>query len=83
MLVETFTSLGLEVYGGTNAPYVWVRFPGTKSWDVFSEILEKTHIITVPGSGFGPGGEEYIRFSAYGNRKCILEASQRMKTLFS
>ncbi|XP_059447550.1 aminotransferase ALD1, chloroplastic-like [Corylus avellana] len=83
ILVETFTSLGLEVYGGANAPYVWVRFPGKKSWDVFSEILEKTDIITVPGSGFGPGGEGYIRFSAYGNRKCILEASKRMKSLFA
>ena len=83
ILVETFTSLGLEVYGGANAPYVWVRFSGKQSWDVFSEILEKTDIITVPGSGFGPGGEEYIRFSAYGSRKCILEASKRMKSLLS
>lgn len=83
MLVDTFTSLGLEVYGGANAPYVWIRFPGRNSWDVFSEILEKIHIITVPGSGFGPGGEEYLRFSAYGNRKCILEASDRLESLFS
>ncbi|KAJ6739936.1 AMINOTRANSFERASE ALD1 CHLOROPLASTIC [Salix purpurea] len=54
ILRNTFDSLGLKVYGGKNAPYLWVHFPGSKSWDVFSEILERTHIITVPGSGFGP-----------------------------
>ncbi|KAE8716792.1 LL-diaminopimelate aminotransferase [Hibiscus syriacus] len=66
ILVDTFAYLGLEVYGGVNALYVWVHFPGSKSWNVFAEILKKTHIITVPGSGFGPGGAEYIRISAFG-----------------
>ncbi|XP_034702374.1 aminotransferase ALD1, chloroplastic-like [Vitis riparia] len=83
ILGDTFTSLGLDVYGGINAPYAWVRFPGMKSWDVFTELLEKTHIITVPGCGFGPGGEEHIRVSAFGHRECILEASRRLKSLLS
>lgn len=83
ILKETFASLGLEAYGGTNAPYVWAHFPGLKSWEVFSRILEKAHIITVPGSGFGPGGEEYVRVSAFGHRETILEASRRLKSLFS
>lgn len=83
ILVDTFASLGLEVYGGVNAPYVWVHFPGSKSWNTFAEILEKTHIITVPGSGFGPGGAEYIRISAFGKRKHIIEASWRLEKLFS
>ncbi|GMJ12941.1 eds two suppressor 5, AGD2-like defense response protein 1 [Hibiscus trionum] len=83
ILVDTFASLGLEVYGGVNAPYVWVHFPGSKSWNVFAEILEKTHIITVPGSGFGPGGAEYIRISAFGRREHIIEASWRLEKLFS
>ncbi|KAE8077365.1 hypothetical protein FH972_015936 [Carpinus fangiana] len=84
IIVDTFASLGLnlKVYGGRNAPYVWVRFPGYSSWDIFSEILEKTHIVTVPGRGFGPGGEEYIRVSAFGHRECILEASRRLKNLY-
>ncbi|OMO68159.1 Aminotransferase, class I/classII [Corchorus capsularis] len=83
ILVDTFSSLGLKVYGGVNAPYVWVHFPGSKSWNVFAEILEKTHIITVPGSGFGPGGAEYIRISAFGQRERIIEASRRLQKLFS
>ncbi|PPR99646.1 hypothetical protein GOBAR_AA21015 [Gossypium barbadense] len=83
ILVDTFASLGLEVYGGVSAPYVWVHFPGSKSWNIFAEILEKTHIITVPGSGFGPGGAEYIRISAFGKRKHIIEASWRLEKLFS
>ncbi|XP_022763748.1 aminotransferase ALD1, chloroplastic-like isoform X2 [Durio zibethinus] len=83
ILVETFASLGLKVYGGVNAPYVWVHFPGSNSWSVFTEILEKTHIITVPGSGFGPAGAEYIRISAFGHRERIIEASRRLENLFS
>lgn len=83
ILVDTFTSLGLSVCGGRNAPYVWVHFPGSRSWDVFNEILEKTHILTVPGTGFGPGGEEYIRVSAFGHRENIIEASKRLKGILS
>nr|GME21058.1 aminotransferase ALD1, chloroplastic [Ipomoea batatas] len=82
ILVDTFTSLGLNVCGGRNAPYVWVHFPGSRSWDVFNEILEKTHILTVPGTGFGPSGEEYIRVSAFGHRQNIIEASKRLEAFY-
>lgn len=82
VLLYTFASMGLKAYGGVNAPYVWVHFPGSRSWDVFAEILEKANIITVPGSGFGPGGEEYIRVTAFGHRESILEASARLKGLY-
>ncbi|KAL0375976.1 UNVERIFIED_CONTAM: Aminotransferase ALD1, chloroplastic [Sesamum calycinum] len=81
ILLETFESLGLKTYGGVNAPYLWVHFPGSNSWDVFNEILEKTHIITVPGSGFGPAGKEFIRVTAFGHRENILEASKRLRSL--
>ncbi|EXC06680.1 LL-diaminopimelate aminotransferase [Morus notabilis] len=82
IIADTFRSLALKVYGGENAPYIWVHFPGQKSWDVFNEILAKTHIVTIPGSGFGPAGEEYMRFSAFGRRENILEASRRLKSLY-
>lgn len=82
ILVDTFESLGFKTYGGKNAPYVWVHFPGRSSWDVFSEILEKADIVTTPGSGFGPGGEGFVRASAFGHRENILEASRRLKKLF-
>ncbi|KAK4476882.1 hypothetical protein RD792_016046, partial [Penstemon davidsonii] len=83
ILLETFQSVGLRAYGGINAPYLWVHFPGSNSWDVFNEILEKTHIITVPGSGFGPAGKEFIRVTAFGHRENILEASNRLRNLLS
>uniref|UniRef100_M4D9H8 Aminotransferase class I/classII large domain-containing protein n=1 Tax=Brassica campestris TaxID=3711 RepID=M4D9H8_BRACM len=83
ILMETLASLGLTVYGGVNAPYLWVHFRGSKSWDVFAEILEKTHIITVPGSGFGPGGEEYLRISGFGRRDDMIEASRRLRNFFN
>ncbi|KGN63120.1 probable LL-diaminopimelate aminotransferase, chloroplastic [Cucumis sativus] len=78
ILREAFRGLGMEVYGGQNAPYLWVHFPGSSSWEVFAEILEKTHILTIPGRGFGPGGESYIRVSSFGHRQTILEASKRL-----
>ncbi|XP_054799243.1 aminotransferase ALD1, chloroplastic-like [Prosopis cineraria] len=79
ILVDTFESLGLKVYGGKNAPYVWVHFPGRNSWDVFNKILQRADIVTVPGIGFGPGGEGFIRVSAFGHRDSILEASTRLR----
>jgi LL-diaminopimelate aminotransferase len=78
IIMETFTSLGFDVFGGKDAPYVW----GSISWDIFTEILEKAHIVTTLGSGFGPAGEGFIRVSAFGHRENILEASKRLKALF-
>ncbi|KAI4321391.1 hypothetical protein MLD38_034775 [Melastoma candidum] len=93
ILLEAFKSLGgARAYGGKNAPYVWVEVPregrgSTPSssrrsgWELFDEILERSHIVTVPGIGFGPGGDGYIRVSAFGHRGHILEASARLKAL--
>lgn len=81
ILVETFESMGLKVYGGKNGPYVWVHFPGLSSWQVFNQFLEKAAIVTVPGIGFGPAGEGYIRVSAFSHRESILEASRRFTKL--
>jgi LL-diaminopimelate aminotransferase len=70
--------LGFESYGGSNAPYIWTRFPGKTSWDAFEELLEKSHIVTTPGSGFGPAGEGFVRFSAFGHRADVEEAVNRL-----
>ena len=72
ILRKTFVDLGFSVYGGENAPYIWVGFPGKPSWDVFAEILEKCNIVTTPGSGFGPAGEGFVRASAFGHRRASL-----------
>lgn len=74
--------MGFSVYGGEDAPYVWVGFPGRASWDVFAEILERCNIVTTPGSGFGPGGEGFVRASAFGHRENVLEAVQRFQAAF-
>ena len=61
---------GLTCFGGTNAPYVWARTPGgMSSWDFFDLLLREAHVVTTPGSGFGPSGEGYIRLSAFGRRR--------------
>jgi len=79
ILSRTMQSLGFKVFGGENSPYVWVQFPGRTSWDVFEEILEKAQIVTVPGSGFGPGGESFLRLSAFASREHCLEAKSRLE----
>jgi LL-diaminopimelate aminotransferase len=78
LLRETLEGLGFEVFGGMHAPYLWVRFQGQRSWDVFQHFLEHYHIITTPGSGFGLGGEEFIRLSAFGQREHIHCALDRI-----
>jgi LL-diaminopimelate aminotransferase len=82
IIKEALNDMGIKTHGGTNAPYVWAEFPGRKSWDVFSEILNQAHVVTTPGSGFGQGGEGFVRFSAFGHREDILEAVARLKDKF-
>jgi len=73
--------MGVEIHGGTNAPYIWARFPGYKSWDVFAKILNEAFVVCTPGSGFGPAGEGFVRFSAFGHRADVVEAAERLKKL--
>lgn len=83
ILRDTMVELGFDVYGGTDAPYIWVGFPGKNSWDVFSDILEKCQVVTVPGAGFGPGGEGYLRLSAFAPRPACVEACKRLRQMYA
>ena len=78
---ENFKKAGVKAYFTGNGPYVWAQFPGKKSWDVFDLILDKCHVVTTPGSGFGPAGESFIRFSSFGHRADIEEACKRLAGL--
>jgi LL-diaminopimelate aminotransferase len=80
-LREGLGRAGLTVYGGRNAPYIWVRTPaGVSSWDFFDRLLAEAQIVGVPGSGFGPSGEGYFRVTAFGSHADSLEAVQRIAT---
>lgn len=69
--------LGLEVSGGDNAPYLWVKTPfGMPSWSFFDLLLQSCHVVTTPGAGFGAGGEHFIRISSFGHRQAIIDAVQ-------
>ena len=84
LLKDAMESIGYSVYGGTDAPYVFVKLPdGKGSWDTFSEILEKAQVVTIPGAGFGPGGEGYLRLSAFAPRDNVIEACDRLKKAFA
>jgi LL-diaminopimelate aminotransferase len=78
LIRSVLEKLGVACVGGDNSPYVWARFPGEDSWEVFSKILEKCQVITTPGAGFGPAGREFIRFSAFAHRADVEEACRRL-----
>lgn len=78
---EGLTSMGMEVYGGVNAPYIWLKTPaGLDSWEFFDKLLHEAHLVGTPGSGFGPNGQGYFRLTAFGARKDTEEAVRRFKT---
>ena len=79
---EGLEAIGLTVFGGVDAPYIWIQAPkGMTSWDLFDTLLEKVHIVSTPGSGFGPEGEGYLRLTAFGSRENTIRAVDRIKTL--
>jgi LL-diaminopimelate aminotransferase len=79
---ESLTKLGYKVYGGVNAPYLWVKTPdGFGSWDFFDRLLQKANVVVTPGVGFGPAGEGYIRISAFATPKNVKEALQRFASI--
>lgn len=70
------------VYGGTNAPYLWVKSPeGETSWQTFDRMLDHHHIVVTPGSGFGKAGEGYFRISAFNSREKVIEVAKRLSLL--
>jgi LL-diaminopimelate aminotransferase len=80
---EELTNAGLKVYGGVNAPYVWVKTPhGLSSWEFFDKLLETVNVVGTPGSGFGAAGEGYFRISAFNSRENVEEAMKRITAKF-
>lgn len=82
MIREALTKLGYEVYGGLNAPYIWMRTPqGVGSWEFFDRLLQKAHVVGTPGAGFGPSGEGYFRLTAFGRPAMVEAALERFAAL--
>lgn len=82
MLRNGLTEAGFEVYGGVNAPYIWVKTPDAmSSWDFFRFLLEKCNIVVTPGAGFGPSGEGYVRLTAFSTHEATTRAIERIATL--
>lgn len=76
---EGLTAAGIQVFGGKNAPYLWVKTPeGFTSWQFFDHLLNEANIVSTPGVGFGPSGEGYLRLTAFGQREDCIEAIQRI-----
>ena len=82
LIRASLSRMGLRVYGGVNAPYIWVKTPeGFGSWEFFDLLLHKAHVVSTPGAGFGPSGEGYLRLTAFGRREDAEEAMERLKGL--
>ena len=76
---EGLTNAGYTVFGGVNAPYIWLKTPDDMtSWDFFDYLLENLNIVGTPGSGFGPSGEGYFRLTAFGSLENTKEAMERI-----
>ncbi|NBU97879.1 MAG: LL-diaminopimelate aminotransferase [Spirochaetia bacterium] len=82
LIREGISKNGYEVYGGVNAPYIWLKTPKSMtSWDFFDSLLNKVQVVGTPGSGFGPSGEGYFRLSAFGKREDVIEAVSKIGSL--
>ncbi len=79
ILKNSLNEMDFVVYGGINSPYIWVKTKSGTSWDLFDSLLQQANIVGTPGSGFGPSGEGYFRFSAFASRDGVLEAVERLK----
>ena len=83
LIREACEKCGLPVYGGVNAPYVWVACPdGIDSWGMFDKMLEEANVVITPGAGFGAAGEGYFRISAFNSRENVEEVCRRVATAF-
>jgi LL-diaminopimelate aminotransferase len=79
---ESLAKLGLNIYGGVNSPYIWVKTPNNmNSWEFFDLLLNKTHVVGTPGVGFGPSGEGYFRITAFNTLENTKEAMNRISKL--
>jgi len=78
LIRQSLTKLGYQVYGGVNAPYIWMRTPdGLSSWEFFDRLLRKANVVGTPGVGFGPAGEGYLRLSSFAKPADVKEAMQQ------
>ena len=78
-MLSVFRSMGLECYGGENAPYIWMKTPSDSgSWQFFEQLLYSANVGCTPGVGFGPSGEGYVRFTAFGSHERTEEALERI-----
>lgn len=83
MIREGIKSTGIEVFGGVNAPYIWLKTPqGLDSWSFFDKVLSEVNIVGTPGAGFGPSGEGYFRLTAFGSKENTEIAIERFTTRF-
>ncbi len=82
LISDAVRGMGLDVFGGINAPYIWVSVPdGMTSWGFFDRLLNDAALVCTPGAGFGRSGEGYVRLTAFGSPEDTLEAIERLRSV--
>lgn len=82
IILDGLKEAGYTVFGGVNAPYIWLKTPDQMtSWEFFDHLLAEANVVGTPGSGFGPGGEHYFRLTSFGSRENTIEAMERIKNM--
>jgi LL-diaminopimelate aminotransferase len=82
LIRESLAKLGYEVYGGKNAPYIWLKtLGGMKSWNFFDRLLQNANVVGTPGEGFGPAGQGYFRLTAFATPENVKEAMKRFASI--
>ena len=84
IIKEGLSSIGFEVYGGVNSPYIWLKTPDNMtSWEFFDDLLNRANVVGTPGSGFGPCGEGYFRLTSFNNTENTKLAIERMRNIYA
>jgi len=84
MIRKGLTSLGWDVYGGLNAPYIWFKTPdGSDDWHFFDRMLKEVQVVSTPGSGFGPAGRGFLRLTAFGSHEATVAGIKRLQKWWS
>ena len=84
IIKDGLISMGFEVFGGVNSPYIWLKTPDQMtSWEFFDDLLNRANVVGTPGSGFGPCGEGYFRLTGFGSTENTRRAIERMRNIYA
>lgn len=81
ILADGLNEIGWKVDRPKGSMYIWAPVPRKQtSLDFVVDLLENTGVAVIPGSGFGPHGEGFIRIALVQPEERLTQAVQRIKS---